>query len=164
MNVRTFEASAAGAVVVNQAWIDEGCFDIFVEGESMLFHNFDDAAQICRALLADDQRREQIGAAAEAIVMNGHTYRHRMEYLFNIVSNGVTAERKARAADFRAPIGEALTCMHRDFKWLQRGQAKMTEAYRRSFVGSLFYLLKYAWWRIREKIEKLRWSMGKAPV
>ena len=164
MNVRTFEASAAGALVVNQVPIDEGCFEIFTEGENMTFHNFTDAAKICSDLLADDDRRDKMSDNAKSLVMNSHTYRHRMEKLLEICSAGVTDERRDRAKSFRAPLAEALTCNHRDFGWRVRAYGKIKEALGRSPGGAFLYIIRYTWWRIKEKIEKTIWSFGKAPV
>ena len=164
MNVRTFEASAAGALVVNQSLIDEGCFDIFTEGENMAFHDFNDAARICRDLLADERRRSDMAKNAIIHVMKSHTYRHRMEKLLEVCSGGITDERRDRSWSFLAPMTEALTCNHRDFGWGARAYDKLKEAVGRSLGGVLLYLAKYFKWRIKEKIEKLIWSLGKAPV
>ncbi|MBF0169923.1 MAG: glycosyltransferase [Nitrospinae bacterium] len=164
MNVRTFEAPAAGAVVVNQRWIDEGVHDIFKEGESMLFHSFRDAPSIIRRILADDAERERIGANGERIVMAGHTYRHRAQRIIDAAAVGVTDGRVARNRSFVIPVAEGLTCLHRDFGWFGRAQAAMKTAFRRSFGGTVRALLRFGWWRIKEKVEKTIWSFGVAPV
>ncbi len=164
MNVRTFEAPAAGAVVVNQRWIDEGVHDIFKEGESMLFHSFRDAPDVIRAILADDAERDRIGANGERIVMEAHTYRHRAERILEIMAVGVTDERLARNRSFVVPVAEALTCSHRDFGWYDRVQVSMKTGFRRSFGGAVMVSIRFGWWRIKEKIEKTIWSFGSAPV
>ncbi len=164
MNVRTFEASAAGALVINQRFIDEGCHVIFREGESMMFHEFDDAAQICRDLLADDETRERMASNAEKIVMSGHTYRHRMESIIEIMSKGVTESRLERSVGHYVHMAEALTCLHPHFRWRERGLAELMNAFRKAPLRSMAYLVKYCYYRIMEKVEKVKWSFGKAPV
>jgi hypothetical protein len=164
MNVRTFEAPSAGALVVNQRWIDEGCHEIFREGESMLFHDFTDAPAIIRRILVDEGERKRIGENGRRIVAEGHTYRHRAETIIDRMGSGVTDRRRRRATGFAAPVAEALTCGHRDFKWYDRAQGAMREAFTRSFTKTALHLVGYGWWRMKEKIEKIVWSLGKAPV
>ena len=164
MNVRTFEASAAGALVVNQRWIDEGCGMIFTEGENMAFHDFDDAPGIIRSLLADDARRAGMAKNAQRLVMGAHTYRHRMQTILDTMAGGVTKERQERRSSHRAAVAEALVCQHPSFRWRARARERFTAAWRRSTFGTLAHLAKYAWYRIMEKVEKTLWSLGKAPV
>lgn len=164
MNTRTFEAAYAGALVVQQAWIDEGCQAIFADGESMVFHNFEDAPAICRRLLANDAERERMAKNAQQIVTEAHTYRHRMRKVIDKLSRGVTEERMRMRSTFAIPVAEALTCFHRDFKWRERAREKLREGFSRSPVRVAMALVKFAWWRVKEKIEKIIWSIGKAPV
>jgi hypothetical protein len=164
LNVRAFEAPSAGAVVVNQGWIDEGSRLIFKDGESMAYHNFSDAPDICRSLLADDAKRRQMGENAKKIVLSAHTYRHRMETVLEKLAGGVTGERMRLRSSFIMPVAEALTCANRDFKWHDRARAKIKEALSRSFLGTISYIALYALWRVWEKVEKTVWSMGRAPV
>jgi hypothetical protein len=164
LNVRAFEASCAGAVVVNQGWIDEGSRLIFKEGESMAYHNFSDAPDICRRLLADDTKRSQMGENAKNIVVSGHTYQDRMKTVLGKLAGGVTDERMRLRSTFVMPVAEALICSNRDFKWHGRAWAKIKEALRRSFLGTMSYIAAYALWRAWEKVEKTAWSMGRAPV
>lgn len=164
LNVRAFEASCAGAVVVNQGWIDEGSRLIFKEGESMAYHNFTDAPDICRRLLADDAKRKQMGENAKNIVISGHTYQGRMKTVIEKLEGGVTEERMSLRSTFAMPVAEALTCANRDFKWHGRAWEKIKEALGRSFLGTISYIAQHALWRVWEKIEKTAWSMGKAPV
>lgn len=164
VNVRTFEAPCAGALVVNQREIDMGCHSIFTEGQNMMFHDFTDAPAVCRRLLEDDSGRERMAGAAEKLILSGHTYRHRMQKVIDVCSAGVTDERWKRGSTFAAPLAESLTCSHRDFGWKKRAREKFIEAVRRSPVGVARSLVKYLLFRIFEKAEKIRWSFGKAPV
>ncbi len=164
LNVRAFEASCAGAVVVNQGWIDEGARLIFKDGESMAYHNFTDAPDICRRLLFDNAERRRMAEKAEEIVLSAHTYRHRMKTVLEKLRGGVTDERMGRRSSFIVPVAEALTCVNRDFKWRDRARRKIKEALNRSFLGTISYLARHALWRVWEKAEKIIWSMGRAPV
>jgi hypothetical protein len=164
LNVRAFEASCAGAVVVNQGWIDEGSRLIFKDGDSMAYHNFTDAPDICRGLLADDAKRTRMGENAKNIVISAHTYRHRMETVLEKLAGGITDERMRLRSSFIVPVAEALTCANRDFKWRGRARIKIKEALNRSFLGTISYLARHGLWRVWEKAEKTVWSMGRAPV
>ncbi|MBI4665496.1 MAG: glycosyltransferase [Nitrospinae bacterium] len=165
LNVRAFEAPSAGAVCVNQGYIDEGAHLIFKEGETTMYHRFADAPEICRRLLSNPIELERMSQKAEELVLTGHTYRHRMEKVLESLARGVSNGRMGRRASFAAPVAESLTCGHRDFKWRDRAYEKLAEAFRRGPLGNVVsYLFRYAFWRIREKLEKLWWSLGKAPV
>ncbi len=164
LNPRTFEASMAGALVVNQGLVDEGCGRIFTEGENMVFHDFDDAPDICRELLADDRERERMASNAQRLVMSAHTYRHRMQKIIDTCAGGVTEERKKRRDSFLIHVTDAMTCQHPHFRWRGRAARSFRRALGKSIVKTAAYLVKYAWYRIIEKAEKIRWSLGKAPV
>lgn len=164
LNPRAFEASMAGALVVNQSLIDEGAREIFTEGQNTVFHNFDDAPMICARLLENDAEREKMAGNAKELVLSAHTYRNRVREIAKIVSEGVTRERMRLRSTFVVPMAEGLVCRHPHFKWRERGGERIKEAFGRSPAGSLFYLLKYAWSRLLEKVEKVKLSLGKAPV
>ena len=157
-------SAMAGALVVNQGWIDEGCRAIFTEGRDMLFHDFSDAPAICRKMLEDEPERARMAANAGQLVASGHTYRHRMKTILDTMKGGVTEERMKNRARFTIHVAEALTCAHRDFGWKGRAAAALKTAFGKSAAGTMIYLLRYARYRLREKLEKIIWSFGKAPV
>ncbi|MBI5816548.1 MAG: glycosyltransferase [Nitrospinae bacterium] len=164
LNVRSFEAPCAGALVVNQGWIDEGARMIFPEGQAAMYHNFDDAPQICRRLLDDDAERKRMAENARKTVLSGHTYRHRMEKVIEALGKGASNGRIARSGDFAAPLAEGLICGHRDFRMRERAAGKLFGGIARSPLRAAASLSKYLLWRVYEKAEKTVWSFGKAPV
>lgn len=74
-NMRTFEASAAGAfqLVDHRAEIDR----LFPGGEIVTFRSFDELSTKARYFIDHPAERRERAAAAAARVREGHTFRHR---------------------------------------------------------------------------------------
>jgi len=87
VNMRYFEAMGAGAVLVTDSARDNGVEELFSPGEDFLEYR-DDASLLAAidSLLADDGKREQIGARAQRHVLSGHTYRHRAEKILDVLA------------------------------------------------------------------------------
>jgi hypothetical protein len=87
VNMRYFEAMGAGAVLVTDSARDNGVEELFSPGEDFLEYR-DDASLLAAidSLLADDEKREQIGARAQRHVLSGHTYRHRAEKILDVLA------------------------------------------------------------------------------
>jgi hypothetical protein len=85
--MRYFEAMGAGAVLVTDSARDNGVEELFSPGEDFLEYR-DDASLLAAidSLLADDGKREQIGARAQRHVLSGHTYRHRAEKILDVLA------------------------------------------------------------------------------
>ena len=69
-SVRLFEAAACGTPIISDRW--EGIDDLFAPGEAILLA--DTAEDVAEALAQD---ADAMGAAARAVVLAGHTARHR---------------------------------------------------------------------------------------
>ncbi len=164
MNPRTFEACCAGALLVHQRVIDEGFYRIFTPGENCGVHDFDDAPDVIRKWLADPEARGRAAAAGQKLVLEKHLYRHRMEELLDTVKGGVTGRRRAEASGYHGHLRAALTFQHPHFRLRKEAAREFKAAFAVNFSGSALYLLKYAFWRIVEKLEKLKWEMEKRPV
>jgi hypothetical protein len=87
-----------------------------------------------------------------------------MERLLEICSGGVTTRRREFVRSSGPHITMALIYQHPHFKMKPEARREFAAAFRKDFLGSLLHLLKYGWWRVREKIEKTIWEVGKRPV
>jgi hypothetical protein len=87
VNMRYFEAMGAGAVLVTDSARGNGVEQLFNPGEDFLEYR-DDATLFAAidSLLADDEKRERIGARAQEHVLSRHTYRHRVEKILDVLA------------------------------------------------------------------------------
>ncbi|WP_085810772.1 bifunctional glycosyltransferase/UDP-glucuronate decarboxylase [Sphingomonas sp. TZW2008] len=69
-SVRLFEAAACGTPIISDRW--DGIDELFAPGEAILLA--DEAGDVIAALARD---ADAIGRAAQAVVLGGHTARHR---------------------------------------------------------------------------------------
>ena len=79
LNMRYFEAMGSGAVLLTDAAIGSGVDELFEPGRH--FVQYRDAADLqsqFAGLLRDPERCSAIGKAAQAIVLERHTYDHRV--------------------------------------------------------------------------------------
>lgn len=86
VNMRFFESSGAGAVLVTDPIVENGVEELFVEGRHYVAYQ-DEASliRVARSLLADPVRCAAMGACAREHVLDHHTYRHRAERFLAIV-------------------------------------------------------------------------------
>ena len=82
VNMRFFEATGAGAVLVTDPIVSNGVEELFEEGTHYVSYQ-DEASliRVMRNLLADPARCAAIGESARQHVQDYHTYRHRAESL-----------------------------------------------------------------------------------
>ncbi|HXZ54504.1 MAG TPA: glycosyltransferase [Burkholderiales bacterium] len=87
VNMRYFEAMGAGAVLVTDSARENGAEELFSAGENFLEYH-DDASMFAAidSVLADDRKRERIGARAQAHVLASHTYRHRAQKIVDVLA------------------------------------------------------------------------------
>jgi hypothetical protein len=164
LNPRAFEACYAGAVMIGQRVIDEGFYLIFTPGVNADVHDFDDAPGIIKGYLADGERLRRVAKEGQKLVGEGHTYRHRIEELLRVCAEGVTKRRTEFAKSYQANMKMALVYQHPQFRMRKEAREEFRRAFKKSFFGSLLYLVKYGYWRVREKVEKTIWELGKRPV
>jgi glycosyltransferase involved in cell wall biosynthesis len=102
LNMRVFEAMAAGAALVTDR-VGNGFGDFFNEETHYLgYDSVDEAVAQVRRLLVDDQLRHAIAQAAQSEVLNAHTYRHRMAFILDtLAATPHGASRAARASKRR---------------------------------------------------------------
>lgn len=87
VNMRYFEAMGAGAVLVTDSARENGVEELFTRGEHFLEYR-DDASLIAAidSMLADEGKREEIGARAQRHALSEHTYRHRAEKIVDVLA------------------------------------------------------------------------------
>ncbi|MBI5636966.1 MAG: glycosyltransferase [Nitrospinae bacterium] len=164
LNMRSFEAPAAGALVIGQKSLDSGFYRIFTPGVNCDVHWFDDAAAVVKKYLADDELRRRMAEAGKTLVLGGHTYRHRLDDLLTVCAGGITERRTALRGTWQAHLKMALTLWNRQFNQKQEAFLELKKACARNSAGTAAYLARYGLLRAGEKLEKLRVQMGKAPV
>ena len=85
INIRTFEATAAGALLVTSHGA-AGLEDLFVPGrEIVTYTDDDDAVRVIRELLNDTARRHTIAAAGRRACLSRHTWEHRGRAVMDVV-------------------------------------------------------------------------------
>lgn len=78
VNMRFFEATGAGAVLVTDRISNNGVEELFEEGKHYVsYRDHESIIQVMRGLLANPQRCAAIGESARRHVLEHHTYRHR---------------------------------------------------------------------------------------
>lgn len=164
LNMRSFEAPAAGALVIGQKKLDSAFFRIFTPGVNCDVHWFDDAAAVIKKYLADDELRRRVAEAGKTLVLGGHTYRHRLDDLLAVCAGGITTRRTALRGTWRAHLKMALTLWNRQFNQKQEAFLELKKAFAQNPVGAAAHLALYGLLRAGEKLEKLRMQMDKAPV
>ncbi|MDH5543559.1 MAG: glycosyltransferase [Nitrospinota bacterium] len=163
MNQRTFEAPAAGALLIGQSMIDSGFYDIFSPGKNADVHDFDNAADIIRKYLGKPELLSTVAKAGQKLVVEGHTYRSRIEKIVSACSNGVSARRTDPSRYYLRQLKAALVYQHPSFRIYGKAWNNFRNAIEANPAGTGLYILKYLYFRIYEKLLKLKQKMGKAP-
>lgn len=140
VNMRFFEATGAGAVLVTDPIVSNGVEELFEEGTHYVSYQ-DEASliRVMRSLLADPSRCAVMGEAARQHVLTRHTYLHRAQRLLDIVGQTRKSTAPGPEEYFSACLSlnllsEALRMAGRAFTTPTRG------AYRRG-VGAVVSLL-----------------------
>ena len=86
INIRSFEATAAGALLVTQEGA-AGLEDLFVpDSEIVTYRDDDHAVRVIRDLLNDEGRRQAIADAGRRACLSRHTWEHRGRAVMDVVS------------------------------------------------------------------------------
>jgi hypothetical protein len=76
--MRFFEAMGAGAVLVTNPIMNNGVDELFCKNQHYVeYHDERDLFQVIDTLLKDPEKLSSIGAAAQQLVLDKHTYRQR---------------------------------------------------------------------------------------
>jgi len=164
LNLRSFEASAAGALVIGQKRLDSGFSRIFTPGVNCDVHWFDDASAVIKKYLADDGLRRRVAEAGKALALGGHTYTHRLEELLKACAGGVTERRMRLRGGWEENLRMGLTLGNPQFRYKREAAALLRRAFGQNPAGAAAAVAHYGLLRAGEKLAKFRMQMGKAPV
>jgi len=156
LNMRFFEAMCAGALLVTQK-IDAGVNDLFQAGKHFVFHNISDASEVIKYYLENDDERIKIAEEGKREVLAKHTYIKRMEeMLFQIPSRDEIFDlRKLKFSSYKVFVQESLVYRHRSFKLMEKSKKSMAEAFRKNRILPILYIIRFSFYRLLERIEKL---------
>lgn len=85
LNMRFFEALASGSLLLADMAQGSRQDELFVEGEDYALYHDGNIAEVARFYLDNDLIREKIAARGRQLVLNAHTYDHRVEDLLLVV-------------------------------------------------------------------------------
>ena len=163
LNQRTFEAPAAGALLISQSMIDKGFYEIFTLGENADVHNFDNASQVIKNYLGNPELLSKVSKAGQKLVLEGHTYRSRIEKILESCSKGITPQRMNNKYDYLHQIKLAMVHQHPSFKLYGKAWRYFKNSMEANPFGTILYLSNYLYFRVYEKLVKLKQKTGKAP-
>jgi glycosyltransferase involved in cell wall biosynthesis len=86
LNMRVFEGLASGSMLLTDP--AEGLTDFFTDREHLVIYDDADIADLARYYLDHEAEREAIAEAGRRLVLEKHTYRHRVDELIRIVTEG----------------------------------------------------------------------------
>lgn len=163
INQRIFEAPAAGALLVSQARVDGGFYGIFKPGLDADVHDFDDAASIIKGYLDNPEKLSRVAEAGQKLVLENHTYTHRIEKIIETCAKGINPKRKDANLAYLRHIKSAFTYQHPTFHLWRKATAELTAALSLSTIRTVAYMFRYLYFRAYEKAVKMRQKLGKAP-
>lgn len=86
---RPFELAALGCCIISNPYL--GLKKWFEIGKELLVvNNTDEAVEVYRWLLADEEIRSKIGQAARERVLKEHTFRHRAQQLLSVINKVIS--------------------------------------------------------------------------
>lgn len=86
LNMRFFEAPASGSLLLADMAKGSGQDELFIAGEDYALYNDLNLMDVVKFYLENERIREKIAARGQQLVLNAHTYLHRVEDLLNVVT------------------------------------------------------------------------------
>jgi hypothetical protein len=88
INMRIFEILSCGAMLLTSKVDDNGFEELFTEGEHLITYNDkEDLAQKIDYYLGHEDKRKQIAQAGYELVIKNHTYKNRLDKMFEIIAS-----------------------------------------------------------------------------
>jgi glycosyltransferase involved in cell wall biosynthesis len=157
INMRFFEATGAGAVLVTDPIIGNGVEELFEVGKHyVVYHDEDSLIQVVRDLLADPPRCAAMGESARQQVLEHHTYRHRAQSLLTTVGQSKKWSTPCSEDYFAACL--SLNLLSDALRMAARAIAVPTGGSYRRHMGTLLSLALNGWARALSLIERVRFS------
>lgn len=88
LNMRFFEALASGSLLLADMAENSGQDRLFMEGEDYALYNDDNLVDSARFYLDNERIRNKIAARGRQLVLNAHSYDHRVADLLDVVLGG----------------------------------------------------------------------------
>lgn len=88
LNMRFFEVLCTGSLLLTNETRDSGQDVMFHDGEDIAVYHGDTICETARFYLENEELREQVAARGRQLVLNAHTYDHRVRDLIDVVLNG----------------------------------------------------------------------------
>ena len=88
LNMRFFEAMASGSLLLSDMAQGSGQDELFTAGEEYALYRDGSLVETARFYLENERIREKIARRGRQLVLNAHTYRHRVDDLLEVVLGG----------------------------------------------------------------------------
>ena len=88
LNMRVFEVMSTGSLLLSDLARNSGQDELFRDGEDYALYRDAIIADVATFYLDNDELREQIAARGQQLVLNAHTYGHRVEDLLAVALGG----------------------------------------------------------------------------
>jgi glycosyltransferase involved in cell wall biosynthesis len=99
LNMRTFEAMACGALLLNEAAVP-GLDELFEDGRHFVsYRNCQELLENIDYYLEHEEERSAIAEAGRAEVISRHSYRHRAQELLRVVAEQAGARKRVKNQD-----------------------------------------------------------------
>lgn len=87
LNMRVFEALSTGVFLLTDPANNSGFDELFRDGEELAVYRCDaELVEVAKFYLENSELREQIAARGRKVVLQAHTYRHRMDDMLAVVA------------------------------------------------------------------------------
>ncbi|OQX56300.1 MAG: hypothetical protein B5M53_02095 [Candidatus Cloacimonas sp. 4484_209] len=148
INMRTFEATACGALLLNQDIRDlEKLFNVGEEIDT--FGDVDSLVEKIKFYLKNDSVRKRIADSGKKRTLKEHTYQKRIKKLLDTNIN-IPAKRTIRVY-----VAYSFTLRHRQFRNYAVARYYLLKALRKEPFYVIYYYIRYFWWYMFEKIRKI---------
>jgi len=118
INMRFFEAMGAGAVLVTNPIMNNGVDELFCKNQHYVeYHDERDLFQVIDTLLKDPEKLSSIGAAAQQLVLDKHTYRQRGKACLETIKQAPKKPARPLADDYLLAL-KALRLDQEFFRYL----------------------------------------------
>lgn len=114
VNMRVFEALASGSLLVTNDLPESGQRELFADGRHLItYASADELREKIRYYLTHDDEREQIAQRGRALVLDRHTYLHRVLQLLRTIESSVIPESKTLAVSMNPSVSACLVSWQR---------------------------------------------------
>lgn len=165
LNMRVFEALAAGALLVTDE-IDNGLDQLGTAGVHFVtYRTIDEAIHKITYYLMHDHERTQIAAAGQELVFARHTYQHRLAEMLDVVACNPDAQSPARTADPRVEVAWRSEQMRVAGASISAGLAMLAAKHLSSAVvaNAAIGVARGVIRPLRQRLQSIRGAGGPAP-